>query len=133
MTALLRIASLLYTLLLASAAAAQPVGPHHAKAVAAAKPVFLWELRSPTATVYLLGSVHVASGDMYPLDARIERAFQKSETLVLEKAPSGQLWVTYTEDGKVMVNHSTSGDAGMLVLRRADCTVRPPSPHRDRT
>jgi uncharacterized protein YbaP (TraB family) len=84
MTVLFRTALLLYTLLLASAAAAQPAPSTRAKAVAAAKPVFLWELRSPTATVYLLGSVHVASGDMYPLDARIERAFQKAETLVLE-------------------------------------------------
>jgi hypothetical protein len=30
----------------------------------------------------------------------------KSETLVLEKAKNTQLWVTYVESGKVMVNHS---------------------------
>jgi hypothetical protein len=35
----------------------------------------------------------------------------KSETLVLEKAPSGQLWVTYTESSKVMVNYSTTSDS----------------------
>ncbi|MFL5800954.1 MAG: hypothetical protein ACJ8CR_04355 [Roseiflexaceae bacterium] len=35
----------------------------------------------------------------------------KSETLVLEKAPSGQLWVTYTESSKVMVNHSIGSDS----------------------
>jgi hypothetical protein len=34
----------------------------------------------------------------------------RSETLVLEKAPSGQLWVTYVEDGKVMVNHTIGDD-----------------------
>jgi hypothetical protein len=34
----------------------------------------------------------------------------KSEALVLEKAPSGQLWVTYTESSKVMVNHSIGSD-----------------------
>jgi hypothetical protein len=34
----------------------------------------------------------------------------KSKTLVLEKAVNGQLWVTYVENGKVMVNHSTGGD-----------------------
>jgi uncharacterized protein YbaP (TraB family) len=55
-----------------------------AKAEPAAKPVFLWEVRSPTATVYLLGSIHIASGDIYPLDARIEHAFQTADTLVLE-------------------------------------------------
>jgi hypothetical protein len=35
----------------------------------------------------------------------------RSETLVLEKAPSGELWVTYVESGNVMVNHSTTGDS----------------------
>jgi hypothetical protein len=35
----------------------------------------------------------------------------KSETLVLEKTPSGQLWVTYIENGKLMVNHSTANDS----------------------
>ncbi len=34
----------------------------------------------------------------------------KSETLVLEKTPSGQLWVTYVQDNQVMVNHSTTND-----------------------
>jgi len=45
---------------------------------------FLWKISSPTASVYLLGSVHVASQDIYPLDPRIESAFQRSQTLVLE-------------------------------------------------
>jgi PKD repeat protein len=35
----------------------------------------------------------------------------KSETLVLEKAKNEQLWVTYVESGKVMVNHS--GGSGL--------------------
>ena len=35
----------------------------------------------------------------------------RSETLVLEKAPSGQLWVTYVESSKVMVNYSTGSDS----------------------
>ena len=45
---------------------------------------FLWKIASPTATVHLLGSVHVASPDLYPLDPRIEFAFQGAPTLVLE-------------------------------------------------
>lgn len=47
---------------------------------------FLWTISSSTATVYLLGSVHVASGDLYPLDPRIESAFWRAHTLVLETA-----------------------------------------------
>lgn len=46
--------------------------------------VMLWQVRSETASVFLLGSVHVASRSMYPLDARMERAFASSDALVLE-------------------------------------------------
>jgi hypothetical protein len=39
----------------------------------------------------------------------------KSETLVLEKAVNGQLWVTYVQSGSVLVNHSnaTASDWGL--------------------
>jgi uncharacterized protein YbaP (TraB family) len=55
-------------------------------AVDASRPAktFLWTVTSPTATVHLLGSIHVASPDLYPLDPRIEAAFERSSVLVLE-------------------------------------------------
>lgn len=46
--------------------------------------VFLWRTESASATVFLLGSIHVGAPSIYPLDPRIERAFQASDTLVLE-------------------------------------------------
>lgn len=80
-----RYALLLIALLLPAGSIAQDAKPKTSgKAAQPDKPVFLWEVHSPTATVYLLGSIHIASGDIYPLDARIERAFQASDTLVLE-------------------------------------------------
>lgn len=99
MTKTLRICTPLTSLALCSAllatrpAAAQPVDAQPAppvkpavaaKPAPAAAPVFLWRIKSATATVYLLGSVHVASKAMYPLDARIEQAFSGADTLVLE-------------------------------------------------
>lgn len=45
---------------------------------------FLWKATSGTNTVYLLGSVHVARDDFYPLPAEIERAFEESEVLAVE-------------------------------------------------
>lgn len=45
---------------------------------------FLWKAQSTTATVFLLGSIHVARAGLYPLDPRIERAFDSADTLVLE-------------------------------------------------
>ncbi|MCH8829178.1 MAG: TraB/GumN family protein [Planctomycetes bacterium] len=56
---------------------------HSAEKKAAGKH-FLWVVKSKTATVYLLGSIHVARKSLYPLDPVIENAFQKSDTLVLE-------------------------------------------------
>ena len=46
--------------------------------------LFLWSIPSSRAIVYLLGSVHVASQDVYPLNPKIESAFDRAETLVLE-------------------------------------------------
>lgn len=45
---------------------------------------FLWEVRSKTATVYLLGSFHMFKKEMYPLNKCVSTAFDKSDTLVVE-------------------------------------------------
>lgn len=45
---------------------------------------FLWEVRSKTATVYLMGSFHMFKKNMYPLDNCFNNAFKKSDTLVVE-------------------------------------------------
>lgn len=50
----------------------------------AQEPVFLWKVTSNAAEVYLLGSIHLAKPDMYPLDARIEEAFRASDNVVVE-------------------------------------------------
>ena len=45
---------------------------------------FLWKAQSETATVYILGSLHIARSDLYPLDPVIEQAFEESEYVVFE-------------------------------------------------
>lgn len=57
---------------------------HVHDAVSQDKKNFLWEVRSNTATVYLLGSVHFMRKDIYPLDSKIEDAFKRSTILVVE-------------------------------------------------
>lgn len=47
-------------------------------------PLYFWTVQSPTGTVHLLGSLHVGTGDMYPLDGAIEEAFEDSTVLVVE-------------------------------------------------
>jgi uncharacterized protein YbaP (TraB family) len=44
----------------------------------------IWKVSSANRSVYLLGSIHVASSDMYPLPQHIEEAFRNSDVLVVE-------------------------------------------------
>jgi len=43
-----------------------------------------WKIESESATVYLLGSIHLASDDFYPFPYHIENAFNESDYLVVE-------------------------------------------------
>ena len=45
---------------------------------------FLWKVQSGSKVLYLAGSVHALSADVYPLSAAFERAFAASGTLVEE-------------------------------------------------
>jgi uncharacterized protein YbaP (TraB family) len=46
--------------------------------------IFLWKVQSAQNTVYLLGSIHLADSSLYPMDSRIEEAFEISDNLVVE-------------------------------------------------
>ena len=45
---------------------------------------FLWKVQSKTNTLYILGSIHFLKKEMYPLNKKIEDAFDNSEVLVVE-------------------------------------------------
>ena len=45
---------------------------------------FLWKVQHGTGVLYLAGSVHALSGDVYPLNDAYQRAFDASDTLVEE-------------------------------------------------
>ncbi len=45
---------------------------------------FLWKVQSRTNTVYLLGSIHFLTKEMYPLHQSIEDAFDQSAVVVVE-------------------------------------------------
>lgn len=45
---------------------------------------FIWKISSGYTYVYLLGSVHVADPDTYPLEASIENAYKEADKLVVE-------------------------------------------------
>ncbi len=45
---------------------------------------FIWEVSNGNSQVYLMGSIHFASADFYPLRPEIEKAFESSNNLVVE-------------------------------------------------
>lgn len=45
---------------------------------------FLWQVRSDSNVVYVLGSVHILKESNYPLDAAIQKAYGQSQKLVFE-------------------------------------------------
>jgi uncharacterized protein len=45
---------------------------------------FIWKVKSGASTAYVLGSIHAAKEDLYPLNAKIERAFQESTAAAFE-------------------------------------------------
>jgi uncharacterized protein YbaP (TraB family) len=44
----------------------------------------MWKATSPTATVYLVGSIHLGDSSMYPLPKEVESAFAAAKALVVE-------------------------------------------------
>jgi uncharacterized protein YbaP (TraB family) len=85
-----------YAAFTAVAALCIGLAPLHSRAEGPAKPAaatkagktkapgLLFKLESTSATVYVLGSIHVANEALYPLDPRIIKAFEQSDVLVLE-------------------------------------------------
>lgn len=54
---------------------------------------FLWKVQSGKRTAYILGSIHFMKKEVYPLNRKIEGAFEKSNVLVVE--------ANVTDPGKV--------------------------------
>ena len=46
--------------------------------------VFMWEIQGGRNKTYLLGSIHIMPADVYPLDEKIESAYQESDVLIVE-------------------------------------------------
>ena len=49
--------------------------------------LFFWRVRSKVSVVYILGSIHVGTEDMFPLSEMIEVAYDASDSLVVEINP----------------------------------------------
>jgi uncharacterized protein len=92
---------------------------------AGARNGLLWRAKWAGHTVYLLGSIHLVSRDMYPLPEHIEKAFRSSTTLVVEvdlnKMDQGKFQTLLMANGlypppDLLWNHITA-DTKNLVFR----------------
>ena len=54
------------------------------QAAAGAQALFMWQVKSPTATVSLVGSIHVGKPDFFPLAKPFETAFAAAPVLAVE-------------------------------------------------
>lgn len=50
----------------------------------------LYEVTSDTTTVYLFGTIHVGTASMYPVNTKVQAAFDRSQVLALEADPTDQ-------------------------------------------
>jgi uncharacterized protein len=64
------------------------LGAAQAQQAASAQPkprrFLMWKAASPTATVYLVGSIHLGDSSMYPLPKEVESAFAAAKVLAVE-------------------------------------------------
>lgn len=89
----------------------------------------LWKIRSKTNTVYLLGSVHLFKKEMYPLNRKIEEAFDRSDLVAVEanlNAPDGKMGLQkllekaiYLDEGDSLEKH-VSGETYELIRKKTE-------------
>lgn len=79
---------------------------------------FLWRAESKDAVVFILGSIHMAKADIYPLPANIEESFDRAGVLALEADPAkaqegnllGQLFTSaHYPGGETLRGHLSMG------------------------
>jgi uncharacterized protein len=87
---------------------------------------FLWKVESASGALYLAGSVHALSADIYPLNPAFERAFNASDTLVEEidlgemaqlSSPLAMLGKGMYQDGRTF-DQAVSKETAALVAER---------------
>ena len=58
----------------------------------------LYKVSSPSSTVYILGSIHLAKPELYPLESTINEAYSKTDVLVVELDAESRASMTVMQD-----------------------------------
>lgn len=82
---------------------------------------FLWKISSPGNTLYLLGSIHVATDDFYPLAPEIEDAFAKAKNLAVEANVDAE--GVQAKMMKIMMDKGTYKDGATLSTKLSKTTL----------
>src|SRR5215210_7043733 len=84
--------------------------------------LFLWRVSSKVNTVYLLGSIHVATEDFYPLPDEVESAWKESKVLVVEvdltKVDAGDMQAALVDRGMYEGNDSLARHVPKATLEK---------------
>ncbi|MBY0550440.1 MAG: TraB/GumN family protein [Candidatus Obscuribacterales bacterium] len=64
--------------------------------------MFMWKATKGDQVVYLLGTIHVAKANFYPLPKEMEQAFQESKALYLECSMTGNAKLAKLQEDKTM-------------------------------
>ncbi len=67
---------------------------------------FMWEVKNGNKKLFLLGSVHIGTKELYPLDTNITKAFEQSDVLGVELNPNN---VDFMELISVLFDFSGEG------------------------
>jgi hypothetical protein len=91
----------------------------------------MWEVNSGKATVYLLGSIHLANEEIYPLDTVITNSFERSDYLGLEIDMSNPdvsivMKKAYYQNGETMKQHLRDSTYQLLVKEFAKYKITEP-------
>jgi uncharacterized protein len=105
-----------------------------------ARNLFLWQVQSSSTTVYLLGSIHVLKKEFYPIDSRIEEAFDSSDVLAVEANITDVsnidmaklLDAAFYEEGDTLRNHVSSGTYALATKEFGVLGIPPPVIDRQR-
>ena len=82
---------------------------------------FFWEIRGNNGSVYVLGTIHVADKDFYPLEKNVLRAFDKADRLVSEIGGAADFEALASElQTVIMKNMNTDPQKSLLNVLSED-------------
>ena len=111
----------------------EPETPEHTRVEGRAGEALIWQVSSETATVYLVGTIHVGLENLYPMQQVLLDAFYRSDALAVEldtvsfernfQDQMRMVEMMVFDDGTTVEDHVSAETFEMLELRLADMSA----------